>query len=42
MSYYRGKMAKKLALVIAWFGGQLRINFLSEILKFFRKGEGNY
>ena len=22
-------------LVIAWFGGQLRINFLSKILKFF-------
>ena len=24
-----------LVLVIAWFGGQLRINFLSKILKFF-------
>ena len=26
---------KDLVLVIAWFGGQLRINFLSKILKFF-------
>ena len=25
----------RLVLVIAWFGGQLRINFLSKILKFF-------
>ena len=26
---------KRLVVVIAWLGGQLRINFLSKILKFF-------
>ena len=30
-----GEVPARLVLVIAWFGGQLRINFLSKILKFF-------